>query len=186
MQLEQLITTYGYLALVFGTFFEGETVLIMGGFLARRGYLHLPGVILAAFLGTLAGDQLFYCFGRRKGAAFLDRRAVWRPKLARIQGMLRDHQLAVILGFRFLYGLRTVAPFLIGTSGVRPARFVLLNVIGAAAWSAIVGCLGYSLGLTVELFLAEAKRYETAVLGAIAGAGAAAWLVHFYRERRRG
>lgn len=185
MQLEQYIATYGYPAILIGTFFEGETILVLGGFLAHRGYLHLSGVILAAFFGSLAGDQFFYYLGRWKGPAVLAARPRWRPKVDRLHGLLRDHRLPVILGFRFLYGLRTVTPFLIGTSGVSPGQFAVLNGIGAAAWSVIVGALGYTLGLTIELFITEAKRYEMIVLGTIVATGAVVWLVHFYRERKQ-
>jgi hypothetical protein len=32
MSIESLIDTYGYLAVLIGTFVEGETVLVLGGF----------------------------------------------------------------------------------------------------------------------------------------------------------
>jgi len=38
MVLESILNTYGYFALVIGTFLEGETFLIAAGFLAHRGY----------------------------------------------------------------------------------------------------------------------------------------------------
>jgi membrane protein DedA with SNARE-associated domain len=47
-----------------GAFLEGETLLVIAGFLAHRGYLGLPFVIAAAFAGTLAGDQLYFHIGR--------------------------------------------------------------------------------------------------------------------------
>lgn len=59
MSLESLVTSYGYPAVLVGTFLEGETILVLAGFLAHRGYLDLPLVILTAFLGTFTGDQLF-------------------------------------------------------------------------------------------------------------------------------
>ena len=185
MQFEQLITAYGYLAILIGTLFEGETILIMGGFLAHRGYLHLPGVIMVAFVGSLAGDQLFYYLGRWKGASVLAKRRSWQRKVDRLQGLLRDHRLPVIVGFRFLYGVRMAAPFLIGTSGVSPGQFLVLNGIGAAIWSVVMGSLGYTVGLTIELFLAEAKRYELLIVGAIVVIGLVVWLVHFLLERTR-
>ena len=52
MLLEELITTYGYAAVGIGSFLEGETVLVLGGLAAHRGYLELPWVIVYAFLGT--------------------------------------------------------------------------------------------------------------------------------------
>ena len=35
MSFESFVEAYGYWALLFGTFLEGETILIIGGFLAR-------------------------------------------------------------------------------------------------------------------------------------------------------
>lgn len=74
MDFHQLIIDYGYLALFIGTFLEGETILVIAGFLAHSGYLELHWVILSAFLGTFAGDQTFFYLGRFKGIAFLEKR----------------------------------------------------------------------------------------------------------------
>lgn len=78
MNLQQIITDYGYISVLIGTFLEGETILIVAGFMAHRDYLELPLVILSAFVGTLAGDQLYFYIGRIKGKAFLEK----RPPLA--------------------------------------------------------------------------------------------------------
>jgi membrane protein DedA with SNARE-associated domain len=42
MTLEPFVEAYGYLAVLAGTFVEGETILVLGGFAASRGYLGLP------------------------------------------------------------------------------------------------------------------------------------------------
>ena len=46
--------------LMAATFLEGETILVLAGLAAHQGYLVLTWVILAAFLGSLCGDQLFF------------------------------------------------------------------------------------------------------------------------------
>ena len=52
--LESFLAKYGYVAILLGTAFEGETIMIMGGFSAHRGYLRLlPWVVLAGFGGIL-------------------------------------------------------------------------------------------------------------------------------------
>jgi len=182
--MEQFISTYGYVAILLGTFIEGETVLIAGGFLAHRGYLELPWVIAAAFMGTLAADQLYFFLGRKKGLPYLRKRPTWQRKAERVFDLLSKYQFWIILGFRFLYGFRIVTPFLIGASGFAPVRFVALNVIGAAVWAVIFGILGYLLGPAFELFLKEAKRYELIVVLAIIMIGLVFWVAHFHRERK--
>ena len=70
MTLESAIHSYGYWAILVGTFLEGETVLVLGGLAAFQGFLSLPGVILAAFVGSMCGDQLFFFLGRRYARAY--------------------------------------------------------------------------------------------------------------------
>jgi membrane protein DedA with SNARE-associated domain len=99
--------------------------------------------------------------------------------------LIQTHQVPLILGFRFLYGLRNVTPFLIGASGVAPLRYLILNLVGAGVWSVAVGVLGYILGHALELFLEEAKRYELWAFAALALIGVTAWGIRWYSEHRR-
>lgn len=183
--VEHLISTYGYLAVLVGTFLEGETILVIAGFAAHRGYLGLPEVIAAACAGTLAGDQLFFYLGRSRSEALLRRRPSWRGSIERVRHMLERHQLAVVLGFRFLYGVRTVTPFAIGMSGFPPVRFLILNVIGAATWAAVIGSLGYLFGHSLELVLGDLKRYELAIMLGLAATGVVLGLLRWRYIRRR-
>src|SRR3982751_956888 len=106
MRLAELLQNYGYAVLFVGTFLEGETILVIAGFLAQQGYLKLPLVILVASFGTLVGDQLFFYIGRLKGRRFLEQRPAWEAKSRRARELLRRHQTWTILGFRFVYGIR--------------------------------------------------------------------------------
>lgn len=124
MSLEEIISTYGYTAIVVGTFFEGETILVIGGFAAHRGYLELPWVIICAFLGTMLGDQLYFYAGRAKGQRALEKRQNWKAKVEEILLLMDKHQILLMLGFRFLYGLRTITPFVLGISRIAPFRFL--------------------------------------------------------------
>jgi membrane protein DedA with SNARE-associated domain len=119
MTLEYLISHYGYVALVIGTFVEGESILIVAGFAVHLGYLKLQCVILTAFAGTMAGDQLYFFLGRVKGEVFLQRQPRWETKVKRVWKLLDRYRTLLILGFRFAYGLRTVIPFAIGLSNIR-------------------------------------------------------------------
>lgn len=160
MSLEELIVHYGYVALFVGTFLEGETILIIAGYLAQDGFLDLPLVILSAFLGTFAGDQTFFFLGRYKGVSFLAKRPAWQRNTERAFALLNRYQIAIILGFRFLYGIRNVTPFVIGSSGLHPLRFFVLNFLGAATWAVAFGSMGYHLGTFVEAVLRDVKKYE--------------------------
>ena len=184
MMLESLIDTYGYLAILVGTFLEGETILVLGGFAAHRGYLHLPWVMAAAFIGSLCGDLLFFFLGRWHSEKVLEKRPSWRVRVERAQRLVDRFRTPLILVFRFMYGFRTVAPFVIGMSPVPTTQFVFLNVVGALVWAIAVGAGGYLFGNAMEALLGNLKHYEMRLLGVIAAAGVLIWAIHFYRRLR--
>jgi membrane protein DedA with SNARE-associated domain len=181
----ELIDSYGYAIVVVGTFLEGETVAVLAGFAAHRGYLSLPLVMLAAFAGSFTGDQLYFQLGRRGGDAILKRHVTWAPKVDRVRRLIERHHVLYILGFPFVYGFRTVSPFAIGMSDVPTRRYLMLNAIGTAVWSAGVTYLGYSLGQAAEALLGQIRRYELGIFSAITAVGAIVWGIHFARRRRQ-
>ena len=182
--LQNLIDTYGYLAVLIGTFLEGETILILGGFASQRGYLDLTWTMAAAFLGTFCGDQFFFFLGRRRGQEILSRRPGWRQRVKKAEGLWARFQTPLMLGFRFLYGLRSVIPFMIGMSEVPTRKFFFLNLAGAVLWSVTVGLLGYLFGTAVEQAVGDLKRYEILVLALVAAAGGLVWLIRLTRRAR--
>jgi len=160
MSPEALISTYGYAAVLIGTFLEGETILVLAGFATHQGYLELLWVVFYGFLGTLCSDQIIFYLGRAKGTKVLEKRPYWRSKSKKVFDLIYRHQLFLILGFRFLWGFRTVTPILLGASNVSPLRYLVLNIIGAFIWAAVIGGSGYLFGHVVESFLGNIKHYE--------------------------
>lgn len=181
--MEALIQQYGYLVVLVGTFLEGETVLVLAGFAAHRGYLQLPWVITAAFVGSLFGDQLFFYLGRRHSGFLLRHRPHWQPRIERAQELIQRYSTLIILIFRFLYGLRTVTPFALGMSKVPARLFVPLNAGGALIWAVAIGGAGYLFGNALELILGDVKRYEMVVLLALLAGGILIWAGHLWRRR---
>jgi membrane protein DedA with SNARE-associated domain len=185
MTVESELLKYGYAALALGTFLEGETILVIAGFLAHRGYLSLSFVILAAFAGSFFGDQLYFQIGRRGGAAFLKKYPSMAEKAARFTGILERHSILAILSFRFLYGLRTVSPFVIGMSRVPAMKFFTLNMISAAIWAATVGTAGYFFGKAVEVLIRDVKHRELELILVLAAAGLLLFTVFYLRKKRK-
>jgi membrane protein DedA with SNARE-associated domain len=181
--LEAVVQQYGPWAVLVGTFLEGETVLLLAAFAARSGYLSLEAIAPAAFAGALLGDQLFFYLGRLRGPALLTRHPAWEPRVARARRIVQRHERWVVLGFRFLYGLRTTLPFALGMGGLPRQRFLALNALSVAVWVSVIIGLGYGLGSAAEQVFSSVARYEGAALGAIAVVAALAWLAHELRSR---
>ncbi|MCP5366147.1 MAG: VTT domain-containing protein [Hyphomicrobiales bacterium] len=171
--LEHLVATYGYAAVFAGTFLEGETIVVVAGFLAHQGLLDPAGAALAAFLGSFLGDQLWFFLGRRHAANRLVRRVVERPLFGRVLAAIAEHPRKFILSFRFLYGLRTISPVALGLSPVPARLFAALNAVAAAVWAVAFTAAGYLFGKAVETVLGDIQAIEHKLLLALAAALAA-------------
>ncbi len=184
MHVKELLLHYGPLVIFVWTFFEGETVLLVAGFLAQRGYLSLEWCILAAFVGSMSGDQLYFWIGRAFGSQILEWRPAWHGAADRALRLLVRYQNLFILSFRFIYMVRNVASFAIGFAGVSFRRFAMLNAIAALVWALSFGLGGYFFGKTLKHFLGQAEQLEAIALGVAVLGLAALWFWHRAKRRR--
>jgi membrane protein DedA with SNARE-associated domain len=157
-----------------GTFFKGETFLVLAGFAAQRGYRDIPRVILVAFIGTLTGDQVFFYLGRRHSAlvqSILTHYPHWLHRVERVERLIERYQTPLTFIFHFLYGLRIAFLLVIGLSRIPAGRFFALNFLSALVWAVIVGLVGYIFGSALGMIIGDLKGLENYVLGGIAMAG---------------
>jgi len=180
--MQALIDSYGYAVLFVGTFLEGETVLVLGGAAARLGYLKLEWVIACACVGSLLGDQLWFWLGRRHGRRLLARRPAWQRRVDRVHALLERYEVALLVGFRFVYGVRNLTPFVVGMSRIGPGKFLILNSLGALLWSVVGAILGYVLTHAADTLLGDINRFELELLGVLAAMGLTLWAVRKLRH----
>lgn len=185
MTFEELIITYGYPILFLGAMLEGEMFVLVAAFLAYRGYLELPAVIAVALTGTFVGDMFFFVLGRTKGAAWLERRPNWQPSAARVRDLCHRHPIVLAIGFRFLYGIRSVTPFVIGSSGFPARRFVILNTIGGLIWVLVITLGGYTFGHAFESLVHDLRAHEMRLVVILAIVGSIIWIHQLRLSRAR-
>ena len=94
-------------------------------------------------------------------------------------------QTPLVLVFRFIYGLRSVMPFMIGMTRMPISQFMALNVVGALNWATVVGLGGYAFGHAIEIIIGDIKHYELRFFAAIAATGLMVWIIYFKRRQRR-
>ena len=187
MSLAQLLADHGYVAVFIASLLEGETILVLAGFAAHQGLLSLPLTLTLAFIGGTLGDQFFFWLGHRWGTSLLRRIPGSDQRAQRVRELLGRYDALLIVGIRFMYGLRIIGPIAMGTGGVSPWRFVRYNVLGAAIWAPLVGGLGYLFGDALALLLGDLGRYqETVLLLIVVVAVLFALLRRWRRARSRG
>lgn len=181
MDLGSLIETHGYWVLVIGCLLEGETILILAGYAAHRGYLDPLVVVALASAAGFVGDQFFFWIGRRHGSAVLARWPSVAAQNDRLQALMARYHAAVIIGIRFAYGLRIAGPMLLGMSAISAYRFALLNAVGAVLWACVIGGVGWAFGHAAEVLMGEIRNVEGWVLLGFVAIGGVVWWI---RRRR--
>src|SRR5262249_37844356 len=107
-----------YLITFAWTAIEGETFVIIAGYLAQKGYLNIGALFMAAWFGSFLGDQIVFTLGRRYGMRILDHFPKIEPAVERAIGWLERYAILFILSYRFIYGVRNVSGIAVGLSHV--------------------------------------------------------------------
>lgn len=156
-----------------GLIIPGESLMMLGGFLAERGTLNIGYLIPLGCVGAMIGDTVSYELGRRFGVEWLLKYGRWaglrRHHTERMDRLFERHGGKAVLLGRFLTFLRTLAPFIAGTSRMRYGEFLRYNALGAILWATSFNLAGYLLGASwraVEGWFGRASTFFLIGLGA--------------------
>ncbi len=183
--LQELARQYGYWTIFIGIALEntglplpGETITLVGGFLAGSGELAYPWVLASAIAGAILGDNFGYWLGRLGGWPLL----LWAGRLFRIEETqleslrqeFRDNAAKAVFLGRFVALLRIFAGPMAGIARMPYLQFLACNFGGAAIWGSVMVTLAYLVGQLVPL-----SRLVGAVtqFGVLALLGILAWLL---------
>lgn len=159
---QEIARQYGYWAIFFGIAIEnmgiplpGETITIVGGFLAGSGELNYWAVLFSAIAGAVIGDNFGYWVGKKGGWQFLLRvgqlfRLKEEQLLTAKEKYSRNAAQAVFFG-RFITILRIFAGPLAGITQMPYSKFLLYNIGGATVWALVIVSLSFFLGQIVSL-----------------------------------
>ena len=175
-----LLNKYGYYGILIWTFLEGETIVIIAGFMSPKTGMDLQLIALCAFTGALLSDQLMFLIGKFKGEKVLHRFPGLARRMEKATWLFKKYDTLLILSFRFIYGVRNITPIMLGISGVSYKKFFFLNIIGGAIWATSFTYGGYYAGKT---FLAIVAWVGHGIFYVIVGVLALAALLWFIRSR---
>jgi membrane protein DedA with SNARE-associated domain len=164
--LQAAILRYGYVMLFFGAAIEGDASLLTAAFLAHRRYFSTPAVILTAGMATFLVNQVYFWAARSRGRDTLKRIAAAR-RSAWLVDALNKHRNLLVFVSRFLYGFRIAIPAACGASDMPARTFTLIDLVGAALWSVLVGLGGYQIGRMTQPILGDLRRHEWLIAGAL-------------------
>ncbi|KGF74040.1 hypothetical protein DO97_00565 [Neosynechococcus sphagnicola sy1] len=192
--IQELAHQYGYWAVFLGILLEnagiplpGETITLVGGFLAGSGELNYPWVLVVAIAGAVLGDNCGYWIGRYAGWPFLLRLGgffrISESQLDQAKTQFSQNAAKAVFLGRFVALLRIFAGPLAGIARMPYFQFLLCNTAGAAIWATVMVTLAFLVGHLIpldELVAWVAKFAALALLLVVA------WiLVPIWMESRR-
>jgi membrane protein DedA with SNARE-associated domain len=183
--IQEIARQFGYLAVFLGILLEnvgipipGETVTLVGGFLAGSGELNywllLGDAILAAFIGGICG----YWIGRYGGWSLLLSLGqffrIQEEKLVELKDKFSANASKAVFFGRFVALLRIFSAPMAGIVQMPFAKFLWFNFAGATVWASVMVTLAFFVGRIVSL---EQLVTWVAQFAAIALFLAIAWIV---------
>jgi membrane protein DedA with SNARE-associated domain/rhodanese-related sulfurtransferase len=139
------------------------TPILLGmGALAAVGKLSFAWCVVIAIVACLSADSVWYWLGRRNGQQVL--RQICRMSLEpescmdSANGWFRRLGDPTVVVAKFVPALSPVAAAMAGTEGMTARRFLLLDLLGASAWTGGFLTLGYLFHDQVEMVVAWVER----------------------------
>ncbi|AFY42639.1 DedA family protein [Nostoc sp. PCC 7107] len=160
--IQEFAHQYGYWAIFLGILLEnlgiplpGETITLVGGFLAGSDELSYWLVLGDAVAGAVLGSACGYWVGKLGGWHFLLQIGkifrISEEKLLNIKDQFSQNAAKAIFFGRFFALLRIFAAPLAGIAEVPFLKFFLYNLAGATTWAAVMVTLAFFAGRVISL-----------------------------------
>ncbi len=188
--IKEIAEKYGYLSVFTGILLEnlgiplpGETITIVGGFLAGSGELNYWLVLASAASGAFIGGVCGYFIGKYGGWALMQKLAkifrVSDKQLEEIKSKFADNAVKAVFFGRFIALLRIFASPMAGVVAMPLPQFLGVNLASSLSWAAIMTGIAYTVGkfVSLEQLVAWVGQFAiVALLIAAAWIGVPLWL----------
>lgn len=161
----------------------GDTLILVGFFLAGQGVVSWVAIFVAATAGALIGALIAYFLGKRYGLRavrrFGGRRGGRRSRSReRVQDLFRRYGEPILLLNRFLPVVRGLMLYAAGAMELRLRPVMVYSTLGSVAWVALMMAVGLTAGGTWEQLQATFSQ-SSRWLGLLALVVFIVWLAWF-------
>ena len=145
----------------------GDTVVVFSAYLVGRGTLGLWPVFLTTWIGGTAGFLGMYYLGYSRGRAFFTSRGgrfFSLEGLAKAEFWLQRYGVILLLGNRFLSGIRSVIAIGAGLGGMKWMTVAVCGAISMAVWNGLLLYAGLVVGQNWGQVTVLLKQYNRLLL----------------------
>ncbi len=147
------LTTYGYVILAFYSFGGGMLALAGAGILSTLGKMDIDTSIAVATVSNFIGDNFLFYLSQTNKKEVMSYFRKHRRKIAYTNLLMRRFGWLVVFIQKYIYGVKTLVPIVMGLSRYDIRKFTLLNFFASILWGLVVGLGSYYFSTAVRSWL---------------------------------
>ncbi|MCY4414555.1 MAG: DedA family protein [Alphaproteobacteria bacterium] len=148
---------------------------------AYHGHISIYYVAIFAATGAIIHDHALYYLGHKLEKRLKDGKKMRHVR--RIYNLVDKYGIYFVAMFRFLYGIRTITPIILGASHkFSLKKYSLFVCVSAVLWAVIITYLGYTFAIMFEWLIGEFKRIKSIIFYGVLSALIIATSVYFIRK----
>ncbi|WP_292656116.1 DedA family protein [Nitratifractor sp.] len=144
------LALYGYIILAFYSFGGGMLALAGAGILSALGKMDIGLSILVATVANFVGDTFLFYLAQTNKKEVLKYLRKHRRKIAYTNLLMRKYGWMAVFLQKYIYGVKTLVPIVMGLSRYDFKKFVVLNFFASILWGLVVGLGSYYFSAAVR------------------------------------
>jgi len=145
------LSTYGYIILALYSFGGGMAGLAGAGVLSSMGKMDITTSIAIATIFNYIGDNVLFYMAQTNKQSVTPYVKKFKGRIhARTVLLMRKFGWMVVFLQKYVYGVKTLVPIIMGLSKYDLRKFLILNIFASIVWGLVVGLLSYYFSTVVQ------------------------------------
>lgn len=139
------------------SFGGGFLALAIAGAFSYAGDLNIYITVIVAGVSNFIGSQFLFYFAKYNKSYMDETVNKHRRKVAMVKTMLKKYGSFMIFIQKYIYGVKTLVPLVMGISAYNPFKYTVLNAIASAIWAIVIGYISFTAGKLLLSFADDFK-----------------------------
>ncbi|WP_457602228.1 DedA family protein [Nitratifractor sp.] len=144
------LSLYGYIILAVYSFGGGMLALAGAGILSALGKMDITTSIAVATAANFVGDTVLFWLAQSNKKEVMKYLRKHRRKIAWTNLLMRRYGWMAVFIQKYIYGVKTLVPIIMGLSRYDFKKFVFLNFFASIVWGLVVGLGSYYFSAAVR------------------------------------
>jgi membrane protein DedA with SNARE-associated domain len=172
------ITRYGYMAIFILVLLQEigvpnpipvELLLFFTGYLAFKGLLHMPFIIITCITADFIGANILYIVFYYSGTFLIQRKPKWIPisekKIIRFKEKITNGGLFNMYLFRLISLTRGYTSIVAGLLHIKPRIYLPIVLVSASTWTIIWITIGFIFGPSWNIDIKNIESFKYIMFG---------------------